>query len=86
MPLLIFPEGTRSNDDSFLPARPGLGMFACMAQAPAVPVRVINSDHLLRFRKIKVIFGKPIYPPKEYTKEDYQKFSEQVLEAVKNLA
>jgi 1-acyl-sn-glycerol-3-phosphate acyltransferase len=86
MPLLIFPEGTRSKDDSFLPARPGLGMFACMAQVPAVPVRIINSDHLLRFRKIKVIFGKPIYPPKEYTKEDYQKFSEQVLEAVKNLA
>jgi 1-acyl-sn-glycerol-3-phosphate acyltransferase len=86
VPVLIFPEGGRSRKEAFREARPGLGMFACMAQVPAIPVRVINSDKLFEFRPIKVIFGKPIYPPKEYTKDDYQEFSETVLEAVKKLA
>ncbi len=86
MPVLIFPEGGRSKTEGFREARPGLGMFACMAQVPAIPVRVINSDRLSSFKPIKIIFGKPIYPPRECTKDDYQKFSEQVLEAVKKLA
>jgi len=86
MPVLVFPEGGRSKDGNFRPAQAGLGMFACMAQVPTIPVRIINSEHLFKFRRVKVIFGKAIYPPKEYTREDYLKISERVLDAVKNLA
>jgi len=84
-PLLVFPEGTRSKDGGFGKARPGLGMIACISQVPAVPVRLLNSDKLVFFKKLKVIFGKPVMPPKEYSKDDYVRFSEQVLEEIKKL-
>jgi 1-acyl-sn-glycerol-3-phosphate acyltransferase len=84
-PLLVFPEGTRSKDGNFGKARAGLGMIACTAQVPAVPVRIINSDKLKYFKKLTVIFGKPVYPPKEYTKESYLEFSGNVLEEIKRL-
>lgn len=84
-PLLVFPEGTRSKDGNFGKARPGLGMMACMAQVPAIPVRIINSNGLWSFKRLEVIFGKPIFPPKEYTRQSYNQFSETVLEEIKKL-
>jgi 1-acyl-sn-glycerol-3-phosphate acyltransferase len=84
--VLLFPEGTRSRDGNFGKARPGVGMLSCLCQAPVVPVRIINSNFLSKFKKLKVIFGKPVYPPKEYTKESYQKISEVVLEEIKKLS
>ena len=83
--LFLFPEGTRSKDGNFGQARPGLGMFACMAQAPVVPVRVRNTDKLFSFKRLEINIGKPVYPPKDYSKDDYQKFSEAVLEEIKKL-
>jgi len=83
--LMVFPEGTRSKDGGFGKARAGLGMIACISQVPVVPARIVNSDKLMSFKKLKYIFGKPMMPPKEYTKEDYLKFSEQVLEEIKKL-
>jgi 1-acyl-sn-glycerol-3-phosphate acyltransferase len=38
-----------------------------------------------KFKKIEVKYGKPIYPPKEHTKEDYLKLAQQVLEEIKKL-
>ena len=84
-PLLVFPEGTRSKDGGFGKAKPGLGMIACISQAPVVPVRLVNSGNLASFKRLKVVFGKPMMPPKEYSKEDYIRFSEQVLEGIKKL-
>ncbi len=84
-PLLIFPEGTRSKDGGFGKARPGLGMIACISQAPVVPVRLVNSSKLGSFKALKVIFGKPVMPPKDYTRDTYGKFSELVLEEIKKL-
>ena len=83
--LFMFPEGTRSKDGNFGKARPGVGMFACMSQAPVVPVRVRNTDKLFRFKRLEINIGKPIYPPKDYSKDDYQKLSEAVLEEIKKL-
>lgn len=85
-PLLMFPEGTRSKDGNYGKARAGVGMIACMMQVPVLPVRIVNSRHMLGFKKIKVIFGKPVYPPKDADRDMYQKFSEQVLEEIKKLA
>ena len=76
--LLVFPEGTRSKDGDFGKARPGLGMIACLSQTPAVPVRIMNSGRLTSFKPLRVIFGKPVTPPKEYTKETYTEFSERI--------
>ncbi|MHB9155182.1 MAG: lysophospholipid acyltransferase family protein [Endomicrobiales bacterium] len=83
--VLMFPEGTRSRDGNFGRARAGVGMAACIAQVPVVPVRIFNSDRLGRFPALRVVYGAPVYPPKEYTKESYQKLSEQVLERIKEL-
>lgn len=82
--VLMFPEGTRSKDGNFGRPRAGVGMIACTAQVPVVPVRLVNSNHI--FKGITVIFGKPVYPPKDYTKENYQQLSAQALEEIKKLA
>ena len=45
--LLIFPEGTRSHDESLLPFRPGPFSIAIEAQMPIVPVTVHGSRELM---------------------------------------
>ncbi len=83
--LFMFPEGTRSKDGNFGKARPGVGMLACFAQMPVVPVRVRNTDKLFSFKRILINIGAPLYPPKKYSKETYQQFSEKVLDEIKKL-
>lgn len=83
--VLMFPEGTRSKDGAFGRARPGVGMMACTAQVPVVPVRIRNSEKLGKFARVRITYGKPVMPPKEYTKESYLSFSEQVLEEIQKL-
>jgi 1-acyl-sn-glycerol-3-phosphate acyltransferase len=83
--LLVFPEGTRSKDGNLGKARAGVGMLACNAQVPVVPVKINNTNKMLKFKKLSVIYGKPLYPPKEYKKDDYLKFSQKVLDEIKKL-
>jgi 1-acyl-sn-glycerol-3-phosphate acyltransferase len=83
--LLMFPEGTRSRDGNFGKARAGVGMLSCHANVPVVPVRLYNSNKLASLKQINVVFGKPIYPPKDFDKDAYLRFSEQVLEEIKKL-
>lgn len=80
--LLMFPEGTRSKSGELGKARAGVGMVACHAQAPIVPVRIENTNSIFKLKKIKIKFGSPIYPPKEFSKEDYLKLSQKVLDAI----
>ena len=84
--VLVFPEGGRAANEEFRPAKQGVGMLACRAQVPVVPARIINSGKLGSFAKLKIIFGRPLYPPKEFDKDAYMKFSREVMEAVKRLA
>ncbi|HBU70314.1 MAG TPA: 1-acyl-sn-glycerol-3-phosphate acyltransferase [Elusimicrobia bacterium] len=83
--VLVFPEGTRSKDDSFKPPLPGVGMLSCMAQAPIIPVRVRNSQNPSRKNPLTVIFGKPVYPPAEFNKDSYGALSAAVIEEIKKL-
>ncbi|MCX7835977.1 MAG: 1-acyl-sn-glycerol-3-phosphate acyltransferase [bacterium] len=55
--VLIFPEGTRSLDGTFLPIKPGLGMLFLLAPAPVLPIRVEGSWQLdkKRLRKEPLI-------------------------------
>lgn len=69
---LIFPEGTRTYDGHFLPARPGIGLIVAKTLAPVVPVRIFGSYEayprgrkLFRFVPLRVKFGPPIYFTKE---------------------
>lgn len=83
--LLIFPEGTRSKTGEMGKARAGAGMVACNCQVPIVPVKIINTNKMLKFKRLEIKYGKPIYPPKDYTKDDYLKLSQQVLDEIKKL-
>ncbi|MBN1822949.1 MAG: (d)CMP kinase [Endomicrobiales bacterium] len=83
--LLVFPEGTRSKDGNIGKARAGIGMIAVNAGVPVVPVRVTNSGKLGQLKPLKVVFGKPLNPPKEKTRESYQKFAEKIVEEIKKL-
>ena len=83
--LLMFPEGTRSKTGELGKARAGVGMVACNCQVPIVPVKLVNTNNMKKFKKIEVKYGKPIYPPKEHTKEDYLKLAQQTLDEIKKL-
>lgn len=83
--LLMFPEGTRSKDGNIGKARAGVGMVSCIAQVPIVPVKIINTNNIKKFKKILIKYGKPIYPPKEYTKDDYLLLSQKVLNEIQEL-
>jgi 1-acyl-sn-glycerol-3-phosphate acyltransferase len=80
--LLMFPEGTRSKDGKLGKARAGAGMVACHAQVPLIPVKLENTNMMSKFKKIIVKYGKPIYPPKSFSKNDYVSLSQKVLDEI----
>ncbi len=65
--ILLFPEGTRTNDGQLLPARSGLGLVVIKSTAPVVPVRVFGTYEAygrhMKFpvpRPVRVKFGRPM--------------------------
>jgi 1-acyl-sn-glycerol-3-phosphate acyltransferase len=63
----MFPEGTRLLDGELRQAEPGLGMIALRARATVIPTALINTEkllpphsYLLKFTRLKVVFGKPV--------------------------
>ena len=81
--LLIFPEGTRRRNNKFTPKK-GLGFIYMNLQkkCPILPVKVINTDKFLKFKKIKLIFGEPFFINDE---KDYFEISKKVLNKIENL-
>jgi 1-acyl-sn-glycerol-3-phosphate acyltransferase len=41
--IILFPEGTRTRDGNFQPARSGIGLAVIKSDAPVVPVRVFGT-------------------------------------------
>ena len=65
--IILFPEGTRTRDGKFQPARSGIGLVVIKSTAPVVPVRVFGSYEaygrhmtLPRPRRVVVKFGPPM--------------------------
>ncbi|MCF3649228.1 lysophospholipid acyltransferase family protein [Synoicihabitans lomoniglobus] len=95
-PLILFPEGTRSHDGELQTAKSGVGMIACRARVPVVPVRIFDS-HLAwgRGRTIKpgvpvsIVFGQPMpiteIEDKSAGKERYQIASERIMARIASL-
>jgi 1-acyl-sn-glycerol-3-phosphate acyltransferase len=81
--LLIFPGGTRNTN--MINIKRGIGMISCITQVPLIPAKIINSDKMLAFKQIKIKYGKPIIPPKKFTKNDYDILSKKVLDLIKSM-
>lgn len=69
-PVLMFPEGTRSDDGQLKEGRAGIGMIAAKARVPIVPMRIFGTNHALprgtslpRPAKVIIRYGEPfVYP------------------------
>ncbi|NQT89557.1 1-acyl-sn-glycerol-3-phosphate acyltransferase [bacterium] len=71
--LVVFPEGTRTDDGTIKPFKSGFVMMAARAQVPIVPVAICGSyDVWSRHRvlpafpgkvAVRVAYGEPIDPP-----------------------
>ncbi|MDR2863022.1 MAG: 1-acyl-sn-glycerol-3-phosphate acyltransferase [Puniceicoccales bacterium] len=68
--LLMFPEGTRSQDGQLQEAQAGIGLIACKTRVPVVPVRVFGTHTLLPRgsffprpgARLTVVFLPPVFP------------------------
>jgi 1-acyl-sn-glycerol-3-phosphate acyltransferase len=74
--LCIFPEGKISPDGNLQDGKHGISFLAIKSKATIVPAYVHGAFEVLpagafppRFRKIKIIYGKPIYFNDKYTHE-----------------
>jgi 1-acyl-sn-glycerol-3-phosphate acyltransferase len=91
--ILMFPEGTRSRDDSLKMPKIGLGYIALNSNSNIIPVFVSGTNRmggaLLRREKLEVYIGPPIYIDSGYEsddrKKDYQLISSMVFEVIRML-
>jgi long-chain acyl-CoA synthetase len=67
--ICLFPEGGRTFDGKLLPFKKGVGILSKELDVPLVPTLIEGTFEVLprgairpRLKKIKVTFGKPIYP------------------------
>lgn len=72
MPILVFPEGTRTRSGRVGPLRDGPALFARRAGVPLIPVYLYRSESvwprgcpipLWWGRRVEIRFGRPIVPP-----------------------
>lgn len=64
MPVLVFPEGTRSRTGRMLTPRPGVGFLARHGNVPIVPAYIRGTDparrSVFRWGRMRMTFGAPI--------------------------
>ena len=91
--MLMYPEGGRSRTLGELgDPKPGLGRFALETGAPVVPVAIINTDRVRRWRKfdfptIRVSYGEPLsfQIEKDASRERQQEVSEEIFSHVRRM-
>ena len=96
-PILLFPEGTRSESGSLQKAQSGLGFLAFKSGVPIVPARIIGSDKALGKgmifprigQKISLKIGKMFVPdvfPSEFSNaQKYEEISKLAMSRIENL-
>lgn len=95
--LLIFPEGTRSQDGEFGEAKAGAGLLACKSGVPVVPIQIRGARDVLPRgalfpvggAQVRVRFGQPLMPaeydPGEGAPGRTMEASRRILAAIKAL-
>ncbi len=95
--VLVFPEGARTLDGTLGEAAPGIGLIAAKSGAPIQPVRISGAREALprgsgriRFARITVSIGKPIYlTPDELKaasgKQGYDDLAKRIMASIAEL-
>jgi 1-acyl-sn-glycerol-3-phosphate acyltransferase len=97
--VVIYPEGSRSQDGRLQLAKPGVGMMAAAAGCPVVPALLDGTYDALppdakwiRFRPIRVAFGKamdfsavPKTDSEDRNKLLYQHMSQEIMDRIAEL-
>jgi 1-acyl-sn-glycerol-3-phosphate acyltransferase len=94
--VVIYPEGSRTSDGALHPGKPGIGVIVEDTRCPVVPAYIAGTHEAMppgsfriRFRPIRVTFGKPLdfsLDQKRYSgKEFYRHVSRTVMERIAEL-
>jgi len=88
----IFIDGTRQKNGRVNKPKQGAALLAFKNQKLLLPVAIVNSHRLIRFRffvpfftKIVIKVGKPIQPPKSSSKDDLKLLTNLLQENINNL-
>jgi 1-acyl-sn-glycerol-3-phosphate acyltransferase len=93
----IYPEGGRSEDGRLQPPKPGAALLAAASGAPVIPVHIGGAWNCWKPKtrfpipgRVQVRFGEPIYfgegRDKRREREELERFSRRVMEAIARLA
>jgi len=97
--VVLYPEGTRSQDGRLQPGKPGVGMILEAAGCPVMPALLDGTYEALppeakwiRLRPIRVVFGAPMdFSPElkaateETKKVVYQQISQEIMDRIAEL-
>jgi 1-acyl-sn-glycerol-3-phosphate acyltransferase len=94
-PVVIFPEGTRSQDGHLKKGKPGIGVIVAETQCPVIPAFITGSRNVLpmgsarlRLHPVTIHFGEPIVfssSPGERPREFYEYVSTTVMTRIAEL-
>jgi 1-acyl-sn-glycerol-3-phosphate acyltransferase len=93
--LAIFPEGKISPDGNLQKGKHGIAFLAIKSKAPIVPAYVDGAFEVLpdgaffpRFRKVRIIYGEPLYFNDKYTNErkSRERLTNKVMDEIKKLS
>lgn len=93
--VLMFPEGTRSNDGEPQAAKAGIGLLVAKSKVPVQPIRIFGAYESwprggkYRPHRIRVVIGDPVRFAEEDMKgksrEGYQRIADQLMKAIGEL-
>ena len=88
----IFIDGTRQRDGRVNKPKQGAALLAFKNQKPLLPVAIVNSHRLIRFKffipffsKVVIKVGKPIKPPLSSSRDDLNSVTMHLQENINNL-
>lgn len=94
--ILLFPEGTRSQDGRLQPAKAGVGLIACKTQVPVLPVRIFGANKAfppggkITPSPIDMVIGQALQPADYDNPDDgknrYQAASDRIMSRIATLA
>jgi 1-acyl-sn-glycerol-3-phosphate acyltransferase len=90
--LLIFPEGTRGQQETLGRGKAGVGMLAALGEAPVVPVYIQGTGRALprgavcpRPVRVTVAYGPPLRFPRARGRARYEEITSEIMAAIGRL-